>query len=160
MTYSLLNSVFLGLAFWFFVATMAIIGVQMRKRAAAGPSADEDVDSLVLPTVPDGERPVVGPARRPRDQRSIPSSARRPNLLMKYALTLLVLLVFTAVFDNLIIAAGIVAYDPAKISGIMIGIAPVEDFAYTVAAVLVLPTLWGLLGHFGPLKGKPQGGAK
>lgn len=160
MTYSLLNSVFLGLAFWFFVATMAIIGVQMRKRAAAARSADEDVDSLVLPTVPDGERPVGGPARRTRDQRSIPSSARRPNLLMKYALTLLVLLVFTAVFDNLIIAAGIVAYDPAKISGIMIGIAPVEDFAYTVAAVLVLPTLWGLLGHFGPLKGKPQGGAK
>jgi lycopene cyclase domain-containing protein len=71
-----------------------------------------------------------------------------------------VLLVFTAVFDNLIIAAGIVAYDPAKISGVMIGIAPIEDFAYTLAAVLVLPTLWGVLGHFGPLKGKSQGAAK
>lgn len=150
MTYSMLNSVFLGLAFWFFVATMAVIGIQMKKRAAAGRSAAEGVDSLVLPT----------DARRTRDQRSTPSSARRPNLLMKYALTLIVLLVFTAVFDNLIIAAGIVAYDPTKISGIMIGIAPVEDFAYTVAAVLVLPTLWGLLGHFGPLKGKPGEGTK
>ena len=80
MTYSMLNSVFLGLAFWFFVATMAVIGIQMKKRAAAGRSAAEDVDSLVLPT----------DARRTRDQRSTPSSARRPNLLMKYALTLIV----------------------------------------------------------------------
>lgn len=134
MTYSMLNSVFLGLAFWFFVATMAVIGVQMKKRAAAA-----------------GRVVAEGDVSRP---------PRRPNLLMKYALTLIVLLVFTAVFDNLIIAAGIVAYDPAKISGIMIGIAPVEDFAYTLAAVLVLPTLWGLLGHFGPLKGKPGEGTK
>ncbi len=148
MTYSLLNSVFLGLAFWFFVASMAVIGVQMRRRSSQ--SADRDVDSLAPPI----------DARRTPGQRSTSRSARRPNLLGKYAVTLLVLLVFTAVFDNLIIGAGIVAYDPAKISGIFIGIAPIEDFAYTIAAVLVLPTLWGLLGHFGPLKGKAGGGAK
>ena len=47
MTYSLLNSVFLGLAFWFFVASMAIIGVQMRRRSSQ--SADRDVDSLAPP---------------------------------------------------------------------------------------------------------------
>ena len=133
MTYSLLNSVFLAVALVFFVASMAVIGVQMRKQAIA---------------------------RRVGDEVAISRRGRRPNLLLKYALTLLVLLVFTAVFDNLIIGAGIVAYDPAKISGIMIGIAPIEDFAYTVAAVLVLPTLWGVLGHFGPLKGKPAGSSK
>lgn len=52
------------------------------------------------------------------------------------------MLVLTAIFDNLIIATGIVAYDAANISGIKIGVAPIEDFAYTVAAVLLITTIW------------------
>ncbi len=56
------------------------------------------------------------------------------------------LLAATAVFDNLMIAAGLVAYDPLRIQGWFIGVAPVEDFAYTVAAVVGLPALWVLLG--------------
>lgn len=55
---------------------------------------------------------------------------------------LVVLLVMTAVFDSLIIANGIVAYDTAKILGLYIGKAPVEDFAYTLAAVVLIPYLW------------------
>ena len=97
--------------------------------------------------------------RRRKGQSGDLPSNRRPNLGAKYALTLIVLMVFTAVFDNLIIGAGIVAYDPTKISGVFIGIAPIEDFAYTLAAVLILPTLWGVLGHFGPLKGRPTEGS-
>ena len=61
------------------------------------------------------------------------------------AISLLVLLALTAVFDNLIIASGIVAYDEQLISGIKIGIAPIEDFAYTIVAALLLPTLWLVL---------------
>ena len=53
-----------------------------------------------------------------------------------------VMLIITAIFDNVIIATGIVAYDEAKISGIKIGVAPIEDFAYTVVALLVVPTLF------------------
>ena len=52
------------------------------------------------------------------------------------------MLLITAIFDNVIIATGIVAYDEAKISGIKIGVAPIEDFAYTVVALLVVPTLF------------------
>jgi len=52
------------------------------------------------------------------------------------------MLVVTAVFDNLIIASGIVDYDSTKISGGMIGLAPIEDFAYTIAAVLIVPSVW------------------
>lgn len=48
------------------------------------------------------------------------------------------LLLITAVFDNLIIALGIVAYDEKLISGIKIGIAPIEDFAYSLAAPLLI----------------------
>ena len=60
---------------------------------------------------------------------------------------LLILLLVSAVFDNIMIGVGLVGYDSAKISGAFIGRAPLEDFAYPVAAVLLLPALWVLLGR-------------
>lgn len=62
-----------------------------------------------------------------------------------YLVGLLPMLAITAVFDNLIVAAGVVAYDPSKISGLMIGVVPVEDFAYTIAAVLIVPSVWSAM---------------
>jgi lycopene cyclase domain-containing protein len=60
--------------------------------------------------------------------------------------TLAVILVMTAVFDNVMIGVGLlVAYDDSLISGIRIGVAPIEDFAYAIAAALALPALWVLL---------------
>jgi len=56
-----------------------------------------------------------------------------------------VVLVLTAVFDNLMIAFGLFTYAPGMISGAKVGLAPLEDFAYPVAAVLLLPGLWILL---------------
>lgn len=53
----------------------------------------------------------------------------------------------TAVFDNVIVGSGIVAYDPSRILGVRIGVAPVEDFAYSFAAALALPAIWSLLGR-------------
>jgi len=61
-------------------------------------------------------------------------------------LVLGVVLLMTAVFDNVMIGVGLVGYDEAKISGAFIGIAPLEDFAYAIAAVVLLPSLWTLLG--------------
>ncbi|WAP53291.1 lycopene cyclase domain-containing protein [Arthrobacter sp. ATA002] len=61
-------------------------------------------------------------------------------------ITAVVLLLLTAVFDNLMIAAGLFGYNPERISGAFIGRAPLEDFAYALAAVLLLPALWMLLG--------------
>jgi lycopene cyclase domain-containing protein len=60
------------------------------------------------------------------------------------ALALTVLL--TAVFDNLMIGAGLFSYDPEHISGLFVGLAPIEDFAYPLAAAILLPTLWVLSG--------------
>jgi lycopene cyclase domain-containing protein len=57
-----------------------------------------------------------------------------------------VLLVMTVVFDNVIVGLRIVAYDPALVSGAHIGFVPVEDLAYAVAAVLLLPSLAVLFG--------------
>lgn len=62
-------------------------------------------------------------------------------------LTLLATTILTAIFDNLIVATGIVAYDPAKILGLVVGVAPIEDFAYTIAAALLIPTVWIFLGR-------------
>lgn len=56
-----------------------------------------------------------------------------------------VLLALTAVFDNVMIAVGLFSYDPASLSGAHLGNVPVEDFAYPVAAALMLPVLWVLL---------------
>ena len=57
-----------------------------------------------------------------------------------------IVLVMTAVFDNVMIGVGLVGYSADKISGAFIGIAPLEDFAYAIAAVVLLPSLWCLLG--------------
>lgn len=72
--------------------------------------------------------------------------ARRSPRWRAVGLAAAPLLIATAVFDNAIIAAGLVAYDDALISGVRIGVAPIEDFAYTVAALVLLPVVWELLG--------------
>lgn len=61
-------------------------------------------------------------------------------------LALAALVVLTAVFDTVIVGSGIVGYDARRILGLRIGAAPVEDFAYPIAAALALPALWSLLG--------------
>jgi lycopene cyclase domain-containing protein len=58
-----------------------------------------------------------------------------------------VLLAGTAAFDNLIIWAGLVAYDESRILGIRIGLAPIEDFLYAIAAVTVVASLWKIIGR-------------
>ena len=90
---------------------------------------------------------VVGAAlvvTRRRRARGLRASAFRPVTL---AITMVLLLLMTAVFDNVMIGVKLVGYDESRISGQFIGIAPVEDFAYAVAAVLLLPSLWILLGR-------------
>lgn len=57
------------------------------------------------------------------------------------------LLILTAIFDTLIIAAGIVDYDVSKISGLYIGRAPVEDFAYSIVAAIIVPYIWIKVKH-------------
>lgn len=56
-----------------------------------------------------------------------------------------IMMVLTAIFDNAIIGFGLVDYDDALISGLRLGFAPIEDFAYTLAALLIVPALWHLM---------------
>jgi lycopene cyclase domain-containing protein len=56
------------------------------------------------------------------------------------------LLVLTAVFDSLMIAADLFRFDEDRLLGWHVVLAPVEDFAWPVASALALPALWLLLG--------------
>lgn len=69
---------------------------------------------------------------------------RRPDAAA-LGLTALALLLLTAVFDTVMIAAGLFHYAPGPLAGVHIGLAPIEDFAYPVAGVLLLPALWTAL---------------
>ena len=71
-----------------------------------------------------------------------PDRMSRPAALVAGAAALVLL---TAVFDNVMIAVGLFDYSSAHISGIRIGDAPIEDFAYPLAAVILLPALWSRL---------------
>jgi lycopene cyclase domain-containing protein len=71
--------------------------------------------------------------------------ARRAPRWRAIGLALVGVLILTAVFDNVMIGVGLVGYDSTKISGAFVGVAPLEDFAYAVAAVIGLPSLWALL---------------
>ena len=79
-------------------------------------------------------------------RRVVTTASARRLLAGAVGVSLAVLLVMTAVFDNVMIGVGLVGYEPSLISGAFVGIAPLEDFAYAVAAVVLLPSLWVLLG--------------
>ena len=78
---------------------------------------------------------------------SLPVLRRLPHRPL--FLTAVVLLALTVIFDNVIVGLDIVGYDEALISGVKMPIAPVEDLAYAIGAVLLVPTLWELLGRRG-----------
>ena len=67
---------------------------------------------------------------------------RRRRVLAACGITLVVLLATTVVFDSIIVGTRIVGYDDGRILGLRLGLAPVEDFAYPIAAAVVLPALW------------------
>ena len=55
---------------------------------------------------------------------------------------LVALLTLTTIFDNLMIRAGLVGYSEHANSGIAIGVMPIEDLTYPVAAALIVTALW------------------
>lgn len=57
-----------------------------------------------------------------------------------------ILLGLTAVFDNLMIHSGLFDYESETLLGPHLGLAPIEDFTYPLAAVLFVPALWWLSG--------------
>ncbi|HWS49988.1 MAG TPA: lycopene cyclase domain-containing protein [Microbacterium sp.] len=69
------------------------------------------------------------------------SRTRRPST-GGLAISAAALLLLTAVFDNVMIGAELFHYAPSQLLGLRVGLAPIEDFAYPLAAVLLLPSVW------------------
>lgn len=75
-------------------------------------------------------------------------SARRPRFAERMrasAVTAVVLVALTLVFDNLMIAAGLFTYPEDLISGIRVGLAPIEDLSYPIVAAFLVPAVASLL---------------
>jgi lycopene cyclase domain-containing protein len=75
-------------------------------------------------------------------------SARRPNArarLKASALAAIVLCLLTAVFDNVMIALDLFDYPVEHLSGLRIGLAPIEDFSYPLCAAFGVPAVLALL---------------
>jgi lycopene cyclase domain-containing protein len=72
---------------------------------------------------------------------------RKSASIAPIVLCLIALFVMTALFDNFIVGSGIVDYDPTKILGLKLGFAPVEDFAYSLVAAILIPMLWLVQGR-------------
>ncbi|MCT2087458.1 lycopene cyclase domain-containing protein [Microbacterium enclense] len=76
------------------------------------------------------------------------ASVRRPGFARRMrasAWTALVLIALTAVFDNVMIAVGLFSYPEEHLSGLRIGLAPLEDFAYPICAAFLVPALFSLV---------------
>jgi len=87
---------------------------------------------------------VVSARRRRADHPGAAARGRRSAVLAGVVAGV-ALLVMTGVFNNVIVGLGIVAYDPALVLGARVGLFPVEDLAYSIGAVLLLPSCWVLL---------------
>ena len=75
-------------------------------------------------------------------------SLRRPGArrrLLASACAAAALVVLTAIFDNIMIAADLYSYPEHLVSGIRIGLAPIEDFAYPLAIAFALPAVRAIL---------------
>ena len=73
---------------------------------------------------------------------------RRPDFGRRMgasAIAAAVLMVLTAVFDNIMIGVGLVEYPEEMLSGLRIGIAPLEDFSYPLCAAFLVPAVYTLL---------------
>jgi len=76
------------------------------------------------------------------------ATVRRPRFgrrMLGSAIAAVVLVVLTAVFDNIMIASGLVVYPEENLSGLRIGVAPLEDFSYSVCAAFLVPAVYTLL---------------
>jgi len=81
-------------------------------------------------------------------------TARRPRFGSRMAASAAaagILILLTAVFDNVMIAVGLFTYPDELISGVRVGLAPIEDFAYPLCAAFLVPAVYTL---FAPARKK------
>ena len=80
------------------------------------------------------------------------------RFLSSWAAATVALLVLTAIFDNVMMAAGFFDYGVDEISGYRFGLMPVEDFFYPIAGALLLSGVWQLLDGTAKVGASERGG--
>jgi lycopene cyclase domain-containing protein len=75
----------------------------------------------------------------PKDKITTPPKA--------FWVTLVVLLVLTAIFDPIIIGIGMVGYNESLLLGLNVFGAPIEDFFYAIYAACAVPLIWHMVGE-------------
>ena len=60
-----------------------------------------------------------------------------------------ILMILTVIFDSMIINSEIVGYDKSRLLGLYAYKAPLEDFFYTIFAVIAVPSIWFLTRKIG-----------
>lgn len=85
---------------------------------------------------------------------SVVASRQARGMAIRFAMpaalvTALVMVMLTAVFDNVMIGAGLFHYEQQHLLGPSVGLAPIEDFAYPLAAAVLLPAMWVALERGG-----------
>ncbi|MWB98238.1 lycopene cyclase domain-containing protein [Agromyces seonyuensis] len=94
---------------------------------------------------------IVFALERWRDRRLRPEdAARRRRRATAILLAALALVVLTTVFDSLMVAAALTDYRPEAVTGLRLWLAPIEDFLYPIAGVLLLPAVFDLLRRRAP----------
>ena len=76
--------------------------------------------------------------------RTLPALERRRRWIAT-GVAAVTLFALTGVFDSVMIAAGLFGYAEGTRFGPTIGLAPIEDFAYSIVAVLLVPAVWTLV---------------
>ena len=77
-------------------------------------------------------------------------TVRRPHFgrrMLASTLAAVVLVILTAIFDNVMIGLNLFPYPVEHLSGWRVGLAPLEDFAYPLAAAFAVPALFTLLSR-------------
>ena len=83
-----------------------------------------------------------------REANAVPYGSSRfdyPEYYWYRRMPVVILLVMTLICDNIMIRVGLVSYDPDELIGLLLGYAPIEDVAYAIAALVLLPAVWYLL---------------
>lgn len=65
--------------------------------------------------------------------------------LSSWAVATASLVVLTVIFDNVMMAAGFFDYGVEHISGVRLGLIPIEDLLYPIAGALLLSGAWQML---------------
>jgi len=75
----------------------------------------------------------------------IPTKLTKPS--KAWWITLVGLLILTAIFDPIMIHLDLFGYNEAKILGPSFFGAPIEDFFYAIYAAAVVPLIWNRVGE-------------